>query len=192
MRSARRIIVGLDEAGRGPLCGPVVTCAFFFKPGQSDVAAADSKKLSALRRQEFFEILCHKGYYAVSFATHREIDRYNILQATMLAFNRAVGALLEKHPYLNRAEFIVDGPMFKTDLPVRYRCINRADSTVREVSAASIIAKVTRDHLMEVMDALYPEWNFSTHKGYPTREHRNLLARQGSTPFHRKTFDPVK
>jgi len=185
---SRRVIVGVDEAGRGPLCGPVVVCAFFFKKGHSDIPVKDSKALSALKRQRLFERLCEEGCYAVSLASAQEIDRFNILQATMIAFNRAIKALISQHKGLNDALFVIDGPIFRTDLSIDYQCIKKADVTVCEVSSASIIAKVARDHFMHMLDFLYPQWEFCGHKGYPTKRHRDLLVSLAPTPFHRKTF----
>ncbi|MBN2483825.1 MAG: ribonuclease HII [Candidatus Omnitrophica bacterium] len=180
--------MGLDEAGRGPLCGPVVACAFFFKDTEDVPRVKDSKKLSAGQREKLFEILCVKGNYAVSFASAGEIDEHNILEATMIAFNRAIQKLMGAYPFLKDAEFIIDGPIFRTDLNIHYRCVKKADVTVGEVSSASIIAKVTRDHFMHMLDFLYPQWNFSGHKGYPTKEHRELLQKALPTPFHRRSF----
>ncbi len=183
-----RSIVGLDEAGRGPLCGPVVACAYMFTEDDPDLPVKDSKKLNPLKRPELFERLLDKGVFSLGLATAQEIDRINILQATMRAFNRAIKKLIDFYPAAQQATFIVDGNYFRTDLDINYRCQEKADDTVREVSSASIIAKVFRDHLMGVLDCLYPEWQFFRHKGYPTRFHREMVDKGGLTPFHRKTF----
>ena len=124
----------------------------------------------------------------MGLATAQEIDCLNILGATMLAFNRAIKSLIEKDASAKDAMFIVDGNYFKTDVDITYICKEKADESVREVSAASIIAKVFRDHLMGVLDCLYPEWGFSRHKGYPTKAHRTILGKMGPTPFHRRSF----
>lgn len=181
-------IVGLDEAGRGPLCGPVVACAYSFIDDDPSVRVKDSKKLSAIKRQELFEILLKKGFFSVGLSTSAEIDRINILQATMRAFNRAIKGLIAREPGIKNAEFIIDGNYFRTKMDIAYTCVEKADTTVREVSAASIIAKVFRDHLMGVLDHLYPEWQFCRHKGYPTLMHREVLKKMPPTPFHRKSF----
>jgi len=186
--SKNQRVVGLDEAGRGPLCGPVVTCAFAFSRDDPQLKVKDSKKLTALQRQELFERLKTCGIYAVGLATPEEIDRLNILQATMLAFNRSLQILFKKQPSLKKSLVIVDGNYFKTDLDIEYQCLKKADDLVREVSSASIIAKVFRDHLMGVLDCIYPEWGFTGHKGYPTRAHREKLKTSGPTFFHRKSF----
>lgn len=183
-------VIGVDEAGRGPLCGPVVACAFTFREDDPALEVRDSKELTALKRQELFERLQTCGLFSLGLAGPREIDRLNILQATMLAFQRALTSLFQKDRSLKKHLVIVDGNYFRTELDIRYKCVKRADALVREVSAASIIAKVFRDHLMGVMDCLYPEWGFKVHKGYPTHSHREILKKNSPTPFHRKSFCP--
>lgn len=181
-------IVGVDEAGRGPLCGPVIACAFCFNEKNKTLPVKDSKQLNPVQRQEFFDALLEKGTFSVGLATSGEIDKLNILEATMVAFNRALSLLISKDVSLKKATFIVDGNYFKTDLDITYKCVEKADEKVREVSSASIIAKVFRDYLMRVLDWMYPEWNFRQHKGYPTKFHRKLLKVMKPTPFHRKSF----
>ncbi|MEI8349784.1 MAG: ribonuclease HII [Candidatus Omnitrophota bacterium] len=183
------MIVGLDEAGRGPLAGIVATCALHLVV-MPPFAVRDSKELSAHQREKIFHWLLDNALYSVDIATVQEIDEYNILEATMLAFNRSIRNLLKKAPQLRAATFIVDGNIFRTDLTIRYRCVEKADKTVKEVSCASIMAKVARDHLMQVADFLYPQWNFTKHKGYPTKEHFSLIEQHALSPLHRQTFYP--
>lgn len=185
------MVVGLDEAGRGPLAGVVVACALHLAK-EPPFAVKDSKKLSASMREEIFSWLTYSSVFGVGIATNREIDKVNILEATLLAFNRAVGELLEKSPKLKKAKFIVDGSHFRSDLKLNYICQPKADTCVKEVSCASIVAKVVRDYLMNSVDFLYPQWNFSQHKGYPTAEHFSLIERYALTPFHRRSFSPCK
>tara|TARA_B100000315_G_C14587491_1_gene593857 strand:- start:1235 stop:1831 length:597 start_codon:yes stop_codon:yes gene_type:complete len=183
------MIVGIDEAGRGPLAGMVVACALYLK-NKPDFKVRDSKLISASKREEIFSWLIDNAEFAVGIADSEEIDEINILNATMLAFDRAIKKLLNKFPHLVKANFIVDGNLFKTDLKIKYTCIVKADRTILEVSSASIVAKVVRDHLMQGVDFLYPEWGFAKHKGYPTSEHFALIKKHSLTPFHRISFSP--
>ena len=185
------MIVGIDEAGRGPLAGGVVACALCLQ-SRPPFRIRDSKMLSALLREEVFSWLSCNSFFSVDIASHEEIDELNILEATFLAFNRAIKKLLNKHPSLAKANFIVDGNIFRTDLRLNYKCVKEADKKVKEVACASIIAKVFRDHLMNFADFLYPEWNFSQHKGYPTQEHFSLIEKYPITPFHRRSFAPCR
>ncbi len=185
------MIVGIDEAGRGPLAGVVTACALCFKQ-RPTFKVKDSKALSAAGRQKLFLWLLDNAQFSVEVASVAEIDKFNILEATFLAFNRAIGSLLKKSPELEQAKFIVDGNIFRTGLALDYQCLKEADRLVAEVAGASIIAKVTRDHLMQTLDFLYPEWNFSKHKGYPTKEHFSLIKKHSLSPFHRKSFEPCK
>jgi len=182
-----RKIVGVDEAGRGPLAGVVVGCALFFKKTPKFLIK-DSKKLSPSKREEIFCWLKDNSVFSIGIATVEEIDRLNILNATFLAFNRAICGLLEKAPKLYNHLFIIDGNAFKTDLNINYKCIKKADEKIKEVSAASIVAKVTRDYLMNLADCVFVDWFFSKHKGYPTKKHRDLIKKYGLSPLHRKSF----
>jgi ribonuclease HII len=183
------MIVGIDEAGRGPLAGAVVGCALYLKRNPPFVPR-DSKELSPLAREAMFNWLIENSTFSVAIATPEEIDRVNILEATFLTFNRAINGIIKKNLALENASFIVDGNIFRTNLNIRYTCIEKADKTVKEVSCASIIAKVTRDHLMGLIDFIYPQWNFYKHNGYPTREHREMLKLKSLTEFHRRSFAP--
>jgi len=183
------MIVGVDEAGRGPLAGVVTACALYLiKEPPANVR--DSKELTPFARQDIFGWLAQNACFAVGIASPEEIDKVNILEATMLAANRAIIKLLKKAPRLERASFIIDGNIFRTELDIKYKCIEKADKTVKTVSCASIVAKVTRDYLMMNAHFLYPEWNFERHKGYPTKEHFSLIKNNALSPLHRKTFYP--
>lgn len=185
------MVVGVDEAGRGPLAGVVTACALHLKK-QPPFKVKDSKLLTPALREKAFSWLLDNSQFAVATARVCEIDKLNILEATFLAFNRSIKSLLRIAPSLKRAKFIIDGTLFKTDLPLNYICMKEADRRVKEVSCASIMAKVTRDYLMQTADFLYPEWNFSKHKGYPTKEHFSLIKKYQLSPLHRRSFSPCK
>lgn len=186
------MIIGVDEAGRGPLAGPVLGCALCLK-GRFPFAVKDSKAMSASMREKVFCWLIDNSFFHLGIADHQEIDQLNILEATFLAFNRAIGGLLNKHPKLRSgAKFIIDGNLFRTSLKLDYTCIKGADKRIPAVSCASVVAKVARDHLMTVADFLYPEWNFSQNKGYPTKEHMAFVSKASLSPIHRKSFHPCK
>ena len=180
-----RLIAGVDEAGRGPLAGPVVAAAVILsEPIQG---LADSKALSANRRHELcIAIKSHALRWSVGRADVCEIDALNILQATLLAMQRAVAGLGD-----DVDEVWVDG-----DQVPKLRCATRAivkgDVTVPTISAASILAKVTRDSEMEQLDKQFPGYGLAVHKGYPTRGHLEALTRMGPTPVHRRSFAPVR
>ncbi|MDP2923024.1 MAG: ribonuclease HII [Candidatus Omnitrophota bacterium] len=183
------MIVGVDEAGRGPLAGVVAGCALYLRKDPPFIVK-DSKELAPSIREKFFNWLIANAIFSVNIATVEEIDKFNILEATFLTFNRSIEAILKKAPYLKGATFIIDGGLFRTNLKVNYRCVEKADKTVKAVSSASIVAKVTRDYLMYLADFLYPQWNFARHKGYPTKEHFSLIKKYTLSPMHRKTFYP--
>jgi ribonuclease HII len=185
------MIVGIDEAGRGPLAGVVTACALYLKE-EPPFTPKDSKQLSAAKREEYFSWLIENAVYGLGQSSHQEIDQYNILVATFMAFDRAISSLLEKAPYLRDAQFIIDGNRFKTNLAINYKCVVKADQTVPEVSCASIIAKVSRDKQMDQLAKEYPLWQFEKHKGYPTALHQALIAKHGLSPIHRRTFGPCQ
>ncbi len=184
----KEMIVGLDEVGRGPLCGPVVACAFYFKEKDNSLKIKDSKKTPFLKRQEIFGYLLKKGIFSLSAVNPDQIDKHNILNATMIAFNQAINGIIAQAPFLKKAMFIVDGNIFRTELKVKYKCLKKADEKITEVASASILAKVFRDYLMQVLDVICPGWGFRQHKGYPTKFHRQVLKTKGLTPFHRRSF----
>ncbi len=181
------MIVGVDEAGRGPLAGAVTSCALYLEKNPP-LEIKDSKELTPQAREKIFCWLQNNALFSVSIATHTEIDRFNILNATFLSFERSISGLIRQAPYLKKAMFIIDGNLFRTNLDIKYKCIPKADKTVKQVSCASIIAKVTRDHLMNSAHFLYPEWNFAKHKGYPTKEHYSLIKKYALSPLHRRSF----
>lgn len=187
MLNSRLLIAGVDEVGRGPLAGPVVAAAVILDPEQPIQGLADSKTLSAGRRESLFlEIKAHCLAYALGRAEVDEIDTLNILQASLLAMQRAVQNLS-----LMPSKILVDGchcPFFTCPA----EAIIGGDGLVLSISAASIVAKVTRDAEMEAMESLYPGYGFAAHKGYPTRQHRDALKTLGVTPIHRRSFGPVK
>ncbi len=180
------LIAGLDEAGRGPLAGPVFAAAVILDPACSIVGLADSKKLSAARREQLaVEIRSKALAWALGRAGVAEVDRLNILQAALLAMQRAVAALP-----IAPAQALVDGNRCPP-LACPCRAIVKGDATVPAISAASILAKVARDaELCELHDR-YPHYGFAQHKGYPTAAHLDALRRFGPCPEHRRSFAPV-
>jgi ribonuclease HII len=183
------LVIGVDEAGRGPLAGPVVAAAVLLKSFQFDNRIDDSKKLSASRRKlAFFEIK-NKSLYAIASVDHQRIDRINILQATKLAMRKAISCLLKKikPEELGRIFVIIDGNM-RFELGIPYQSIIGGDGKSLSIAASSILAKVNRDSLMEKFHKVYPEYGFNQHKGYPTLKHRMILRKIGPSAIHRKSF----
>ncbi len=181
-----KLIVGIDEAGRGPLAGPVVAGAVILKDYRFKARIDDSKKLSFTAREIAYDEICRKAYIGIGIISESVIDEINIYNATIRAMELAV-ADLEISP--NYA--IVDGPL-KLSLSCPVRAIIRGDSLSISIAAASIVAKVTRDRLMQRYDEKYPQYGFARHKGYPTRIHKEALESYGASPIHRKSFAPVK
>lgn len=181
-------MVCLDEAGRGPLAGPVVACAVWLKPGFNRFQIRDSKQLSAKKREELYQILTkHRAVeWGIGRVSERVIDRINILEATKLAMKRAVQKLKRKPDFL-----ILDGKM-ALDLKIPQKSIVKADEKVFSCAAASIIAKVSRDRAMERWHKKYPGYGFDKHKGYPTKYHRKMLKKYGLCKIHRKSFGPCQ
>lgn len=181
------LLCGVDEAGRGPLCGAVVAAAVILDPARPIEGLADSKKLSARRREQLaLEIRARALAWSIAEASVEEIDRLNILHATMLAMRRAVEGLA-----LRPDEVIVDGNRVPTGLTMPARAIIKGDALEAAISAASILAKTHRDAQLMDLDRRYPEYGFAAHKGYPTRAHLEALARHGVTPEHRRSYGPV-
>ena len=182
-----RLVAGVDEAGRGPLAGPVVAAAVILDPAAPIAGLDDSKRLSPRRRADLArEIRERAASWAVARAGVDVIDAINILQATMQAMREAVGRL-DPAPDL----VLVDGNRCP-DVPGPVRAVVGGDATVAAIGAASILAKVARDREMIEMDRRYPEYGFARHKGYGTRAHRDALLRLGPSPIHRLSFAPVK
>ncbi len=180
------LIAGVDEAGRGPLAGPVVAAAVILDPRRPIDGLADSKKLTARRREQLYEtILAQALCCSIAEATVEEIDRLNILQATMLAMQRAVAGLR-----LPPAKVLVDGNRLPT-LAARAEAVIGGDATVPAISAASILAKVHRDRWCAEVDARWPQYGFATHKGYGTAAHLAALRTHGACEQHRSSFAPV-
>ncbi len=180
------LVAGVDEAGRGPLAGPVVAAAVILDDLRPIAGLNDSKKLSAARREKLFDEIRAKALCcSIAQASVEEIDEINILQATLLAMRRAVEGLR-----LKPAKVLVDGNRLPV-LDVLAEAIVKGDATVPAISAASILAKVTRDRWCAELDAQYPQYGFATHKGYGTAEHLAALQAHGACPEHRKTFAPV-
>lgn len=180
------LVAGVDEAGRGPLAGPVVAAAVILDDEQPIEGLADSKVLSEKRRTRLYhEIMGRALCCSIASASVEEIDQLNILNATMLAMQRAVQGLR-----LKPSRVLVDGNRLP-QLDVFAEAIVKGDSKVRAISAASILAKVTRDQYMDDMDARYPGYGFAKHKGYGTAEHLAALKTLGITPVHRLSFAPV-
>lgn len=182
-----QFIAGVDEVGRGPLVGAVVTAAVILDPARPIIGLADSKKLSEKRRNALYEEIVEKALsWSLGRAEPHEIDELNILHATMLAMQRAVAGLSVEPDFV-----LIDGNRCPK-LPMASQAVVKGDSRVAEISAASILAKVTRDREMEVLDAQFPEYGFAQHKGYPTAFHLERLAQLGATEHHRRSFGPVK
>ena len=180
------LIAGVDEAGRGPLAGPVLAAAVILDDLQPITGLADSKKLSARKREQLFDEIRAKALcFSVAQASVQEIDSLNILQATLLAMRRAVEGLR-----LSPKLVLVDGNRLPV-LAMRAEAIVKGDALVAAISAASILAKVTRDRWCLEVDALYPAYGFAQHKGYGTAVHLAALQAQGACPVHRASFRPV-
>lgn len=181
------LIAGVDEVGRGPLVGAVVTAAVILDPARPIVGLADSKKLSEKKRLALYDEITEKALaWSLGRAEPQEIDELNILHATMLAMQRAVAGLSITPEFV-----LIDGNRCPV-LPMPAQAVVKGDSKVAEISAASILAKVTRDREMAELDALHPQYGFAQHKGYPTAEHLRLLAEHGAIEQHRRSFAPVK
>jgi len=180
------LIAGVDEVGRGPLVGNVVTAAVILPGRHGIVGLTDSKKLSEKKRQALFEqIISTATSYFIAEASPAEIDELNIYQATMLAMRRAVEGLSVQPDFVK-----VDGNKLP-DWNYASEAVVKGDLTVEEISAASILAKVTRDKQMQELDARHPEYGFAKHKGYPTKLHFEKLQVHGPLPEHRRSFKPV-
>ena len=180
-------IAGLDEAGRGPLAGPVVAAAVVLLSSFSVAGVNDSKKLSEKKRDQLFdEIHSHAEAVGVGIADEKEIDSLNILRASLLAMGRAVANLSVTPEFL-----LIDGT-FQIDSSFPQKAIPKGDSKSISIAAASIIAKVTRDRLMLQYHESFPQYDFDRHKGYPTRAHRDAIKAFGCCPIHRKSFKGVK
>jgi len=181
------LVCGVDEAGRGPLAGPVSAAAVILDPDNPIAGLADSKKLSERQRDQLAPIIRERALaWAVAYADVGEIDRLNILQATLLAMRRAVLAL-----GIQPQQVLVDG-LYCPDTGISSVAIVKGDSKVAAISAASILAKTARDALMLELHEIYPNYGFAKHKGYPTAAHLAALREHGVSIVHRKSFRPVR
>lgn len=180
-------IAGVDEAGRGPLAGPVVTAAVILDPQRPITGLADSKALTARRRERLAEEIRQKAWIALGIAEPAEIDRLNILHATMTAMARAVSRLP-----IAPDRVLIDGNRVPDGLPCPAEALVKGDAREPVISAASIIAKTVRDELMQSAALRYPGYGFEQHKGYPSAVHRERLRMLGPCPIHRLSFAPVR
>ncbi|MEN8252044.1 MAG: ribonuclease HII [Patescibacteria group bacterium] len=201
------IIAGVDEVGRGPLAGPVVTTACVIK-NMSDFGkkpdkdmwklVRDSKLLSEKQREEAFEFVREKFYLGIGKSSPKAIDEVNILQATFLAMKKAISALekdIDSDDTYAEAEtmmVMIDGNQLLPNFNREQVCVAKGDSISKTIAAASVIAKVVRDKMMVQYDKKYPEYGFASHKGYGTKMHMEALEKYGATPIHRKSFAPVR
>lgn len=182
------LLAGVDEAGRGPLAGEVVAAAVILAPNNPIAGLADSKKLSEKKREALFDEIQQKALsYAIASASVEEIDQLNILHASMLAMSRALAALpvVPEHA-------LIDGNRLPAELICPAEAVVKGDARHMAISAASILAKVTRDRDIVARAQDYPEYGFEKHKGYPTAVHLQALKTHGVTPLHRRSFGPVK
>jgi ribonuclease HII len=183
------MICGIDEAGRGPLAGPVCAAAVILTDGFPLEFLGDSKKLSPSSRETARRLICSKSFaWGIGWASVAEIDAVNILKASLLAMKRAFESMIrDADSFPESLEAVVDG-LYVPEISVPSRALVRADSLVPEVMAASILAKTARDRLMEFYSVCYPEYGYDTHKGYPTAAHRAAISRYGPSPIQRMTF----
>lgn len=185
---AQEPVAGVDEAGRGPLAGPVAVAAVILDPARPIVGLADSKVLTARCREALARQIRERARaFAICFVEPDEIDALNILHATMVGMSRALRALS-----IAPALALIDGNRLPRDLPCAGRAIVGGDASEPAISAASILAKTARDRLLVELDACHPGYGFAVHKGYPTREHLAALQRLGPCPAHRRSFGPVR
>jgi len=181
-----RVIAGLDEAGRGPLAGPVVAAAVVLTPTKKMAGIDDSKKLSPEQREKIFSLILQQAAaVGIGVVDAREIDRLNILRASLKAMEQAVQNLPLSPDFL-----LIDG-IHSLTLPLAQRAIPKGDQRCQSIAAASIVAKVTRDRLMLAYHDEYPQYNFARHKGYGTREHLQAIRQYGCCPLHRQSFKPI-
>jgi len=183
------LIIGVDEAGRGPLAGPVVAGAVALLTSRFKNRIDDSKKLTARQREKAFLEIGEKAVFGLGVISEKVIDRLNILVATRMAMERAIAEVLEKigHQKKQRIHVLVDGKMgLESSFPITY--IIKGDSKSKSIACASIVAKVTRDRLMSLYDQIFPQYGFLRHKGYPTLAHRQAIKKFGPSSIHRNTF----
>lgn len=184
-KQGKKCIVGLDEAGRGPMAGPLVVGAVIFKEGYGNDAINDSKQLSEKKRKELYDIIIRDALaYYIEVIDVDQVDKLNVYRASQKGMMDAIEHISIKPDYA-----LTDAMPLLSD--IEHTAIVKGDSKSLSIAAASILAKVTRDELMDYYDQLYPEYNFKKHKGYPTKEHKELLKKYGPCPIHRRSFKPV-
>ncbi|MCG8570631.1 MAG: ribonuclease HII [Spirochaetes bacterium] len=182
------MILGIDEAGRGPLAGPVYAAAVILNPHKPIPELNDSKKLSEKHRKSLYEQIINQAQaYAITYCTPEEIDELNILKATFWAMKKAITQIEDQFEYI-----LIDGNIYPFSSEYPGAAIVKGDSKIPEIMAASILAKVARDRFMISQHDLYPQYQFQQHKGYPTKAHRQLIEKHGPCPIHRKSFKGVK
>ena len=180
-----KVEAGCDEAGRGCLAGPVVAGAVILKPGANYPDLDDSKKLTEKKRMELRELIMNEALaYGIGIVTAAEIDEINILNASFLAMHRAIDQLKVRPEFL-----LIDGNRFNKYHDIKHLCVVGGDAKYQSIAAASILAKTTRDRLMEEYDLRFPQSHWKKNKGYPTLEHKQAIADYGTTPLHRMTFN---
>ncbi len=195
-RNGFNIIIGVDEAGRGPLAGPVVAAAVWLKSYTFQNKIDDSKSLSAAQREKAFFEIFENAQVGIGIISEAVIDTVNILEATYLAMSSAVHRLIRKFSnqqtpdpqFSSKVCLLIDGPAFKSSLPFTYEPIINGDALSLSVACASIVAKVTRDRILESYDRILPQYGFKQHKGYPTRAHKMAIQEHGLSFIHRRTF----
>ena len=191
-----RFILGVDEAGRGPLAGPVVAAAVCLKESDFKNPINDSKKMTAKAREAAFHEIFQKAYVGIGMMGEMTIDIVNILNASHLAMEMAIKDLIHRLPqeitseqsFQQQVILLIDGNMFRSHLPYQYQTIIGGDGRSLSIACASIIAKVYRDRILDVYDKIFPQYGFAKHKGYPTAAHRLAVKIHGTSLIHRKTF----
>ncbi len=179
-------VAGVDEAGRGPLAGPVYAAAVIFPKGLVIDGINDSKKLSEKKREQLYDVIKESALaYSIVSVDEKEIDRINILNAAMKAFKTALDNLSQKADFA-----LLDGNR-APEMDIPYEAVVKGDAKVQAIAAASILAKVERDRYITEMDKIYPQYGFAKHKGYPTKDHKEAVAKYGPSPIHRLTFKGV-
>ena len=195
-RDGFTLIIGVDEAGRGPLAGPVVAAAVALKGFKFKNRIFDSKQLTPVQRESAYHEICDNAYVGVGVISESVIDIHNILQATFFAMGNAVNNLIarlpaeirEEHGFHKKVCLLIDGNHFKSDLPYNVQTIITGDALSLSIAAGSIVAKVTRDRILKMYDRVFPQYGFSKHKGYATRQHVASIKEHGLSIIHRKSF----
>ncbi len=190
------LVIGVDEAGRGPLAGPVVAAAVALRRFEFSIPIRDSKKLTPIQREEAFHEIYKRSYVGIGIISESVIDQANILQATFFAMHNAVVNLIawlppvktDKKNFAASVCLLVDGNCFRCDLPYHFKTIIKGDERVLSIMCASIVAKVTRDRILNIYHRIYPEYGFNQHKGYATLEHRQVIRRLGPSLIQRRSF----